>query len=159
MWYVPRAMELVVLSWLVLALTDSPFMVSLVGFSRMLPMFLFGLISGGLADRFAKKRVMMVSQTMTLGTYFMVAILLLMDILEPWHAIVAIFITGSGFAFDFAARRSFFSGILDQGKVANAVSLDTAVLTGSQLVGPLVGGFLVDAVDFRVNGCLKEERL
>ena len=149
MWYVPRAMEQVVLSWLVLALTDSPFMVSLVGFSRMLPMFLFGLVSGGLADRFDKKRVMIASQAMTLATYFIVAILLLMDVLEPWHAITAVFITGSGFAFDFAARRSFFSEILDQDKVANAVSLDTAVLTGSQLVGPLMGGFLVDAVDFQ----------
>ena len=71
------------LSWLVLQLTDSPAMVSLVGFSRMLPMFLFGLVGGSLADRFAKKRVMLASQAISVATYVTMAGLLFLDIVKP----------------------------------------------------------------------------
>ena len=137
------------LSWLVLQLTDSPAMVSLVGFSRMLPMFLFGLVGGSLADRFAKKRVMLASQAISVATYVIMAGLLFLDIVKPWHAFATIFLTGTAFAIDFSARRAFFSEILDETRVVNAVSLDVIALTGSQLLGALLGGFLVDLWGFR----------
>ena len=137
------------LSWLVLQLTDSPAMVSLVGFSRMLPMFLFGLVGGSLADRFAKKRVMLASQAISVATYVTMAGLLFLDIFKPWHAFATIFLTGTAFAIDFSARRAFFSEILDETRVVNAVSLDVIALTGSQLLGALLGGFLVDLWGFR----------
>ena len=148
LWYVPRMMELVVLSWLVLEVTDSPFMVSLVGFSRMLPMFLFGLAAGSLADRFPKKRIMLAAQILTFGTYLAMTGLLFMDTFKSWHAFPAIFLTGTSFAIDFSARRAFFSEILDKSRVINAVSLDTVALTGSQLLGALIGGFLVNLLNF-----------
>jgi MFS family permease len=142
-------MEQIAISWLILELTDSPFMVALVGFSRMIPMFLFGFAAGSLADRFSKKRVMVAAQVVTLVTYFVMAAIFMGEAIRTWHAMLAIFITGTAFAADFAARRAFFSEILEEGKVANAVSLDVAVLTGSQLVGPPVAGFLIHLVDFR----------
>ena len=137
------------LSWLVLELTDSPFMVSLVGFSRMIPMLLFGFVAGSLADRFSKKRAMVVAQLVTLVTYSAMAAIFIGGTIQTWHALLAIFITGTAFTADFAARRAFFSDILEEGQVVNAVSLDIAVLTGSQLLGPLVAGFLIDLIDFR----------
>jgi MFS family permease len=142
-------MEQIAISWLILELTDSPFMVALVGFSRMIPMFLFGFAAGSLADRFSKKRVMVAAQVVTLVTYSVMAAIFMGEAIRTWHAMLAIFITGTAFAADFAARRAFFSEILEEGKVANAVSLDVAVLTGSQLVGPPVAGFLIHLVDFR----------
>ena len=130
-------------------LTDSPFMVSLVGFSRMIPMFLFGFAAGSLADRFSKKRLMVAAQLVTFATYSIITAIFVGGAIQTWHALLAIFITGTAFAVDFAARRAFLSEILEEDKLVNAVSLDIVVLTASQLLGPLVAGLLIDLVDFR----------
>ena len=66
-YYTYRMMELTVLSWLVLELTDSPAQVALVAVSRATPMFLFGLIAGGIADRFTRKSVMLAAQAIRAG--------------------------------------------------------------------------------------------
>jgi predicted MFS family arabinose efflux permease len=146
--YIARMMELVVLSWLILELTDSPSRVALLGVSRMLPMFLFGLVAGSLADRFSKVGVLVGVQVLNVTIAFLVLALLTFGNIQVWHIYLAIFLTGSGWTLDFAARRSYYSELFTPAGLINAVSLDTAALTGSMMLGPLLGGSLISLVGF-----------
>ena len=146
--YAARMMELVVLSWLVLEITDSPSQVALVGVSRMLPMFLLGLVAGSLADRFSKVGILVGVQGLNLIVSCSVLALLISGNMEGWHVYLAIFLTGTGWTLDFAARRSYYSELFAPAGLVNAVSLDTASMTGSMMLGPLLGGSLISLVGF-----------
>jgi len=141
-------MELVALSWLVLELTDSPSRVAYVGVSRMLPMFFLGLVAGSLADRFSKIGVLVGVQLLNLIVGCFVLALLVSGNIEVWHTYLAIFLTGTGWTLDFAARRSYYSELFTPAGLVNAVSLDTASLTGSMMLGPLLAGSLISLVGF-----------
>ncbi len=147
-WYVNRMMEMAVLSWLVLELTDSPSQVALVGVFRMAPMFLLGLVAGSVSDRFPRKYVMISTQivnVVVVGGMF--AVLVGGDV-EPWHAYLATFLTGSAWAVDFSARRAYFAEIFRGDALTNSISLDVVALTGSSIVGPLFAGTIIELVDF-----------
>lgn len=136
-------MELIVLSWLVLDITNSPFLVSMVGACRFTPMLLLGLVGGSLADRFHKKQILIANQVLVMSVLSCTLFLLINDSIQPWHAFLGCFLNGSAFTLDFSARRALFSDILAEEDVVNAVSLDAAILTGSGLLGPLLGGSLI----------------
>ena len=147
-WYVNRMMEMAVLSWLVLELTDSPSQVALVGVFRMAPMFLLGLIAGSVSDRFPRKYVMISTQVVNLGvTAGMLAVLVFGQV-EPWHAFLATFLTGCAWAVDFSARRAYFAEIFNGDALTNAISLDVVALTGSSIIGPLFAGTIIELIDF-----------
>ena len=147
-WYVNRMMEMAVLSWLVLELTDSPSQVALVGVFRMAPMFLLGLVAGSVSDRFPRKYVMISTQIVNIIVVGgMLAVLVEGDV-APWHAYLATFLTGSAWAVDFSARRAYFAEIFRGDALTNAVSLDVVALTGSSIVGPLFAGTIIELVDF-----------
>ncbi len=147
-WYVNRMMEMAVLSWLVLELTDSPSQVALVGVFRMAPMFLLGLVAGSVSDRFPRKYVMISTQIVNVVVVGgMLAVLVGGDV-EPWHAYLATFLTGSAWAVDFSARRAYFAEIFRGDALTNAISLDVVALTGSSIVGPLFAGTIIELVDF-----------
>ena len=83
-----------------------------------------------------------------LAVFFSMTLLILTDAVQPWHAFVASFLTGTAFTVDFSARRALFSEIFDEPRLVNAVSLDVAALTGSALLGPLLGGSLISLAGF-----------
>ncbi|MFH1560249.1 MAG: MFS transporter [Chloroflexota bacterium] len=146
--YIARMIELMALSWLVLELTDSPARVAFVGVSRMLPMFFLGLVAGSLADRLSKVGALVGVQALNMVVGCSVMALLISGNIEVWHTYLAIFLTGTGWTLDFAARRSYYSELFDPGGLVNAVSLDTASLMGSMMLGPLLGGSLIALVGF-----------
>jgi MFS family permease len=141
-------MEMAVLSWLVLELTDSPSQVALVGVSRMAPMFLLGLVAGRLADRYPKKQVMVGLHTVNLVAIFSMLLMIFAQAVRPWHVFVYMFITGMTGTVDFSARRSYFSEFFEATRLANAISLESVALTGSRMLGPLLGGSLLSLMGF-----------
>ncbi|MEX2598879.1 MAG: MFS transporter [Dehalococcoidia bacterium] len=147
-YYVYRTTELAVLSWLVLELTGSPFAVALVGVSRITPMFLFGLIAGSLSDRLPRKRLMAAAQVTNLCVAAAMIAILVSGNGQPWHAFAAIFITGTTWAFDWSARRALIADIFRGKALTNATSLDSGLVTGSNMIGPLFGTALIRLSDF-----------
>ena len=138
-YYTYRATELAVLSWFVLTLTDSEFQVALVGVSRIAPMFIFGLTAGGLSDRFSRPRLMAIGQGSNLIAALAMVVLLSTGYAQYWHAYVAIFVTGSTWALDYASRRALLGDIFTGRALTNATSLDAGLVTGSNMIGPLLG--------------------
>lgn len=142
-YYTSRAMELVVLSWLVLEVTNSPSMVALVGAMRALPMALAGVLAGLMADRLPRRRVMWGAQAVNLTVTGTLLLLLVADRAEPWHAFVAIFITGATWAADFATRRAYLADVFAGRGLTNAMALDVGLLNASNLTGPVIGTLLI----------------
>lgn len=147
-YYTYRATELAVLSWFVLELTDSELQVALIGVSRIAPMFLFGLISGSLADRFTRHWLMRGVQSVNFIAGLLMVAALYSGIASPLHAYAMIFITGTTWSIDYAARRALLGDMFEGKDLTSATALDSGLVTGSNLIGPLLGTILIRFSDF-----------
>jgi len=147
-WYLNRAMEVTILSWLVLNLTDSPSQVALVGISRMSPMFILGLIAGSVADRFSKRKIMLYLQVVNIIVASITLVFIYTGGITPNKVFLSTFCLGLTWALDFATRRSYFATLFEDFQLPNAVSLDIALLFMSILIGPIISGFMISQWGF-----------
>ena len=143
LWHLAFWMDLLVLGWLVLELTGSPFLVSLVGTFRLLPLGLTGFIFGSLGDRFPKRRILIAAQVVNTIATMGLTVLLLLGTTQLWHLYLTALITGAAWAADFPVRRALIRDLVPEEAVVNAVALDAASLTGMSMVGRFLGGGLI----------------
>jgi MFS family permease len=144
--------------WLVLSLTGSSTAVGITTAMQFLPMLLFGLYGGVIADRFPKRTLLFLTQgAMGLGGLFL-AVLTLSGHVQVWHVYATALFTGMVTVVDNPTRQSFVSEMVGPGQVRNAVSLNSANFQSARLVGPAVAGGLTAAVGpgwaFLANGLL-----
>lgn len=147
--YISRWMQMTMLAWLVLQLTDSPFKVALVGFFGMGPMLLLGIVGGLLADKADKRRLLMITQIANLVGAIFMTVLLFTGEIEYWHGYVVMLVSGTGWALDMPSRRSIVIDILGRARVTNAVALDSLGMHASRMIGPALGGLLITLVDVK----------
>jgi MFS family permease len=141
-------MELMVLSWLVLQATDSPFQLGLVLVINNVPRPFLSLFTGYVSERFSRHRILILAQSVNVLAASALLFLIAADLIEPWHVFVAVFAQGVGRAFEDPARRTGLLDIVGERRLVNAMSLDVISNTAGKLVGPLLGGILLDTVDF-----------
>ncbi|WP_255955934.1 MFS transporter [Streptomyces odontomachi] len=142
--------------WLVLSLTGSSAAVGITTAMQFLPMLLFGLYGGVIADRFAKRNLLFVTQgAMSLSGLFLAG-LTLSGHVQVWHVYLAAFWTGLVTVVDNPTRQSFVSEMVGPQQVRNAVSLNSANFQSARLIGPAVASALTAAVGpgwaFLANG-------
>lgn len=150
LWYATRAYELVVLSWMVLELTDSVAAVTALGAARGLPMLLLGYAGGALADRVSRLRLLRITQSICLAVVAAYAVYLAFGSPAAWSAHVVIGLIGAVWSVDFANRRSLYTDLFEQGELATAVPVDTTTFTIGLIVGPLAAGVLTRMGGFAV---------
>ena len=134
---------MVVLGWIVLELTDSPWLVGLVAFLRMVPMPLLGMVAGIVADRASRRLMLAAVQALNIASMTTLFLLLLFDVAQFWHIALITLVMGIGFTVDFPARRSLIADMVGASRVTNAMSLEITAMTGSKTMGPLYGGLLL----------------
>lgn len=144
--YTARWMQMILLAWLILDLTDSPWLVALVGFFSSAPMFLLGLVGGILADRVHRQRLLTLSQGTNVAASLILTVLLSTGAVEVWHAYMAILISGSCWALDTPSRRAVIYDLLGVEGVTNAVALDSVGMNASRMCGPALAGMLITLV-------------
>jgi MFS family permease len=138
-----RWMDLVVLGWLALALTDSPLMVGLAAFCRTAPMMVLGPFAGVLADRLPRVRVMHAVQVLNVAAATLLALLFGVGV-AGFGVLVGIqTILGIAWVLDFPSRRTVLFVVAGRERLTAAVSLETMSMQAAKLVGPLLGGFLL----------------
>jgi len=133
---------------LVLKLTDSGIALGLLTACQFLPVLLLGAWGGAVADRSNKRRLLVILQTLAMLQSFAFAI-----VVFSGHATVPVIYVLAGIqgfitAFDNPTRRSFVVEMVPPEEVTNAVSLNSAIMTGSRVVGPAAAGALVLSVGF-----------
>ncbi len=141
-------LTLIAQTLLVLKLTDSGIALGLLAAVQFGPVLLFGAFAGLVADRSDKRRLLLVVQTFAMGQSFALAALAFMHHPPVWAIYVIAAFGGLATAFDNPARRSFVVELVPEAEITNAVSLNSALMTGSRVIGPALGGLLVAGAGF-----------
>ena len=141
--YTSRWMQMPLLAWMILELTDSPWLVALVGFFSMLPTLLLGLVGGILVDRVDRRRLMTITQGIAVLASCTLSFLMLAGVAQVWHAYGAALVTGACWALSFPARRAAIFDLVGPSVVTNAMALDAIGMNGSRMVGPVIVGLLI----------------
>lgn len=146
--YTSRWMQMTILGWLVLQLTDSPWLVALVGFFSMAPMLVLGLVGGLLADTANRKRVILSTQISGLLASTTMLALLATGSEQFWHAYVIVSVTGTSWALEMPSRRSAIHDLLGSSRMTNGVALDSVGMSASRMIGPALAGLLISTTGF-----------
>ena len=153
-WYVvnvaeiTRWMELLVTSVLVYSLTDSSLMLGLVLASENVPRPFFSPFTGIIADRFDRKKIWISSLVIKLAAGVAILLLLLFGYIAAVHVFLAMFLQGVSRALEDPARRTAVYDIVGERRVVNALSIDSISMTLGRMLGPFVGGLLVEHVAY-----------
>ena len=131
--------------WLVLVeLTDnSAEALGIVTGLQFLPMLLLAPIAGAVSDRFAKRRVMVVTQALMGLTALAMGLLVVTGVVQLWHIFLLAFLQGCAAAVDGPARQAFVSEMVPPTQITNAVGLNSASFHSGRLMGPAVAGLLI----------------
>jgi MFS family permease len=141
-------LTLVAQTLLVLELTDSGVALGLLAAAQFGPVLLFGAFAGLVADRSDKRRLLLLVQAFAMAQSLLLAALAFSGD-PPVAAVYAVAVVGGiATAFDNPARRSFVAEIVPERDINNAVSLNSALMTGARVVGPALAGLLVTTVGF-----------
>lgn len=143
---VARWMDLVTLGWLALQLTGSPFMVGLAAFARAAPMMAIGPLTGIVADRVPRGRILLVAQSTGVATALALAVIFASGAGGYWPLVGLEVVFGAMWALDFPARRTALYALLGASRVAHAVSLETVSMQLAKMLGPLAAGVLLARV-------------
>src|SRR5207249_7041481 len=92
-------MQKVAQSWLVLEISGSPFLLGLDAFLGDIPIFLFSLVGGAVADRIDRRKILLGSQVVQMGTALLMTLLIALHAIHVWQALCLSFITGLAQAF------------------------------------------------------------
>lgn len=144
-------MEMIVVGWLVLELTNSAWLVALVGFYRSAPFLLAGFIGGPLTDRWGRRTVIRSTQSLTLLVYSITTFLVYTNTVEFWHLCALSFLLGASWSLDFPARRSLIPDIVGKEQTTDALLLESTVQGVARMIGPFLAGALI--AQFGAAGC------
>src|SRR3989338_260440 len=107
-------MQYVAMSWLVYRMTNSAFMLGVVGFSSQIPTFILSPFAGVLADRHNRHKILLFTQTLALLQAMILAILTMTGRIEVWHIIVMGIFLGCINAIDIPSRHSFILQMIEE---------------------------------------------
>ncbi len=129
--------------WLVYELTHSPFWLGLVGFLHFLPISLFSIFAGSIADRVSKHKMLLILQIPPMLLAFVFATLIWMEtITVGWIGLLA-FAFGMVNAFDIPVRQAFVVELVGKEDLANGIALNSATFNTARLLGPAIGGVII----------------
>lgn len=132
--------------WLVYSLTKSPFYLGLVATAASLPVLFFTLIGGVVADRLMKRRLLVITQTLSVLPAVALAVLVDLEIITVWQIIVFAALLGTVNAFDIPARQSFLIEMVEKGNLLNAIALNSASFNGARIIGPFIAGITIASI-------------
>jgi MFS family permease len=134
-------------AWLVYRLTDSAFLLGLVGFCSQIPMLLLGPLAGVYVDRWDRQRVLIWTQALSLVQSALLGILTLTGLITVWQVLVLQLAQGVIGAVETPARQAFVVSMLDdRADLSNAIALNSSMVNGSRIVGPAIAGGLIALV-------------
>jgi MFS family permease len=150
-------MQQLALSWLIYRLTNSAFMLGVVGFCSQVPSLFIFSFAGTIADRKDKRKLLIATQGLALIQAMTLAVLVLSNNIAIWQIVVLSLIMGIINAFDMPFRQSFVVDTIDRREdLSNAIALNSSLFNGARLIGPTIAGalipFLGEGLCFLLNG-------
>ncbi|HVC20197.1 MAG TPA: MFS transporter [Vicinamibacterales bacterium] len=149
-------MQNVAQNWLILSLTGSAFFLGLDAFLQQLPVMLFTLIGGVLADRRDRRLTLMASQYIQMGSALTLALLVFLGVIRIWEVLTLSFVTGLAQSFGGPANQALLPSLVEKRDLPNAVALNSIQFNLARVIGPLLAGVALAAFGmvscFTLNG-------
>jgi predicted MFS family arabinose efflux permease len=149
LWFIGQVVSLVgtwmqstAQGYLVYELTQSAVYLGVVAFANGIPMILFTLFGGLTADRFSKRKVIVIAQTSMMVLAGILAVLSFTHLIQPWHIVVLAFLLGVANAFDAPARQAFVVEMVDRENLTNAIALNSTIFNLGTVIGPAIAGLV-----------------
>lgn len=143
-------------SWVIWELTRSESSLGIVVMLNTLPLFLLAPWAGGIADRFNRRLILLVTQSIAMTLAFALAFLIQTDLVQIWHIYIFSFILGIVNALDFPAQQAFIGDLSGMGQVRQAITLNIMGLQVARMLGPAIAGILLKVIGtaavFWING-------
>jgi MFS family permease len=136
-------MQMVAMGWLVYRISDSLFYLELINALATLPILLFAMFAGMIADRVSKRNLLIALQAAFLIHALALAFLVSSGRAAVWNLMVLAIVQGIITAFEAPTRQSFVSEMVPQETVMSAVALNSTVFNGARIIGPAIAGFLI----------------
>jgi MFS family permease len=149
-------MQTIAQAWLVLQITNSEVALGVVTMLQFLPIMLFVLFAGVIADRVPKRNFLVVTQSVAMVQALILATLVFTGEVHLWHVYVLALMLGFANAFDMPTRQAFAIEMVGREDLINAVALNSGMFNGARLIGPAIAGFIIAAFGveavFLLNG-------
>jgi predicted MFS family arabinose efflux permease len=143
-------------SWLVLSISGSPFLLGLDSFLGNIPIFVFSLVGGVVADRVERRRILLGSQYVQMSCAFVLTALIAFKVVHVWHILCLSFITGLAQAFGGPAYQALIPMLVEKDDLPNAIALNSIQFNLARVIGPVLGGLALTGVGaswcFFLNG-------
>ena len=150
-------MQSLAMGWLVYRLTNSAFMLGLVGFSSQIPTFFISPFAGVFLDRWNKHKTIVITQTLSMVQAFILSLPCPVRGVQIWHLVLLNVFIGMVNGFDIPARQSFIVEMIeDREDLGNAIALNSSMFNAARLIGPSIAGLIIAALGegicFLLNG-------
>jgi MFS family permease len=139
------SMQIIGQAWLVLELTHSPWQLGLVGALQALPVLLFSIFGGVFADRWPKRRVLLVTEVAAMIQALLLWALIATGTIQLWHLYALAMLLGLTNCLYLPASRAFVVEMVGREDLPNAIALNSSLSTLARIVGPGLGGVIVAA--------------
>jgi MFS family permease len=133
-------------SWLMASFTSSPLMVALIQAAMSLPIFLFALPAGALADILDRRRLLIGTQCWMLLVAGLLAASVLTNTINPWILLSLTFLLSAGAALNGPAWQAVVPELVEPEELSSAVTLRDICFNISRIAGPALGGFIIAAM-------------
>lgn len=145
-------MQIVAQSLLVLDLTHgSAVALGTVSLIQALSFLLFAVVGGGAADRFDKRRLLLLTQSLMMGFAVLLGTLTATSVIRFWMVLLVAFANGAALSFDQPARSALIASLVPKENLMNAVSLQSAVFNGASVLGPALAGLTLSRLGYSGN--------
>ena len=132
-------------SWLTWELTGSYTQLGGVNLMRALPMLIFGLGGGVIADRFNRRKLLIIIQGWTMASHILMAALILTGVVTLWHVYAVAFLLGIGMAMNQPVRTTMIPQVVGKEHMLNAIALNSLAINSTRFIGPAAIAFVMAA--------------
>ena len=132
--------------WLVYSLTHSPLLLGVTSFAGSVPVFFFSAFGGAISDRFDRRRMLLITQSLACAQSAALAILTLTHRIQVWEIICLALFQGFVNAFDVPIRQAMTVEMVGKEDLRHAISLNSMMFNLARVVGPSIAGILIALV-------------
>ena len=136
-------MQFAAINWHIFILTGSAISLGLIGLSRFVPITIFSLIGGAVADTHNRKRILFITQTVLTILSFILAITTITHLVNPLIIYAITALTSVAIAFDAPPRQAIVPSLVKGKHVSSAMSLNVTIWYSGMIIGPALSGFII----------------
>jgi len=133
-------------AWLVYSITNSPLKLGIVSAVQFLPILLFSLFTGVLIDKTPKKKLVIVTQIISMLQALTLFFLVHFGTVQYWHVLLLAFILGCTNSIDMPARQAYVGELVGKKDIPSAIGLNSTVFNLARIVGPAIAGILMTGI-------------